>query len=65
MTQEQADKVFQSDLGCQLDVIYVTSDDKAFIRYEEALKHTKGELDNTLPLTDNSIIEFYPGIEEF
>lgn len=37
MTQEKANKIFATDLGRQLDVIYVTSDDKPFIRYEEAV----------------------------
>lgn len=61
MTQEKANEIFNSELGQQLDVIYVTSDDRAFIRHEEALKHTNGELDaNTLPLDDKSIVEWYP-----
>jgi len=34
MTQEKANKIFATELGQQLDVIYVTSDDQAFIRYE-------------------------------
>jgi hypothetical protein len=40
MTQEKANKIFATGLGQQLDVIYVTSDDVPFIRYEEALQHT-------------------------
>jgi len=40
MTQEEANKIFATELGQQLDVIYVTSDDIPFIRYEEAVLHT-------------------------
>lgn len=61
MTQEKANQIFKSDLGQQLDVIYVTSDDKPFVRYEEALKHANGELvANTKPLADKTITEWYP-----
>jgi hypothetical protein len=59
-TQEEANKIFDTDLGQQLDVIYVTSDNRVFIRYEEALLNTKGELDkDTKPLEDKFIQEFY------
>lgn len=37
MTQEKANKIFATELGQQLNVIYVTSDDQAFIRYEDAV----------------------------
>ena len=61
MTQEQADKIFSTGLGQQLMEIYVTSDDRAFVRWEEADKHRKGELDeNTQPLADQTIIEWVP-----
>lgn len=53
MTQEQANKIFDTDLGQQLDVIYVTSDNQPFIRLEEAQKHTE-------KLENKTIIEFYP-----
>ena len=53
MTQEEADKVFETDLGRQLEVIYVTSDNQPFIRYEEAASHAS-ELLNT------EITEWYP-----
>jgi len=44
-----------------LDVIYVTSDDQAFIRYEDAVLHTN-ELLNADPenFVDTSITEWYP-----
>lgn len=61
MTQEQANKIFDTDLGQQLDVIYVTSDDRVFIREEEAVKHVRGQLDeNSKPLENKTITEFYP-----
>ena len=61
MTQEKANKIFETELGQQLDAIYVTSDDRAFVRYEEALKHSNGELDeNTKPLADKKIQDWYP-----
>jgi hypothetical protein len=61
MTQEKANKIFATSLGEQLNVIYVTSDDRAFVRHEEAVKHANGELDpDTQPLADKTIIEWYP-----
>ena len=62
MTQEKANKIFEAELGQQLNVIYVTSDDKAFVRYGEALKHSNGELDPAFPnpLADKKIGEWYP-----
>lgn len=61
MTQEKANKIFATELGQQLNVIYVTCDDKPFIRYEEAVLHTN-ELLNADPenFVDTSIIEWYP-----
>ncbi len=61
MTQEKANKIFATELGQQLDVIYVTSDDQVFIRYEEAVLHTN-ELLNADPenFVDTSITEWYP-----
>lgn len=66
MTQEKANKIFATSLGEQLNVIYVTSDDRAFVRHEEAVKHTNGELDpNTQPLEDKTITEWYPEDDEY
>jgi hypothetical protein len=61
MTQEKANKIFATELGQQLNVIYVTSDDQSFIRYEEAVLHTN-ELLNADPknFVDTSITEWYP-----
>lgn len=61
MTQEKANKIFATELGQQLDVIYVTSDDQSFISYEEAVLHTN-ELLNADPenFVDTSITEWYP-----
>ena len=61
MNQEIANKYFASELGQQLDVIYATSDGRAFVRIEEAEKHAEGKLDeNTLPLSDKTITTWYP-----
>lgn len=61
MTQEKANKIFETELGKQLNVIYVTSDGQPFIRYEEALLHTN-ELLNADPenFVDTTITEWYP-----
>lgn len=60
MTQEKANKIFNSDLGQQLDVIYATSDDRVFIRHKEAVLHTEGKLDGRPPLEDKTITDWYP-----
>ena len=61
MTQEKANEIFFSELGQQLGVIYVTSDDKPFIRYDEALVHTNMLLNaNPETFIDTSITEWYP-----
>ena len=44
MTKEKVNEIFKTDIGIQLDVIYVTSDDKVFIRQSEALLHTNDML---------------------
>lgn len=60
MTQEKVNRIFETELGKQLDVIYVTSDDHAFIRYEEAALHTNNLL-NADPenFVDTLITEYY------
>jgi hypothetical protein len=60
MTQELANKIFNTSLGQQLDIIYVTSDDRAFIRRSEALQHITGELDGTKPLKNKTVVEWFP-----
>jgi hypothetical protein len=57
MTQEKANKIFQTEIGQQLDMVYVTSDDMPFIRYSEAVNHSK-------KLSDNSITEWWPEDKE-
>lgn len=59
MTQEKANKIFETELGQQLNVIYVTSDDQPFIRYEEALYHIK-EMEKIGVNIDNLITDWYP-----
>lgn len=53
MTQERIDTYFNSSLGQQCEELFSTSDDRVFIRIEEARSHT-GEL------TDKTIITWYP-----
>ena len=61
MNQQEADKIFNTGLGQQLDSFYCCSDNKVLIRYSEALKHVNGELDeNTKPLEDKTITEWFP-----
>lgn len=61
MTQEKANKIFETELGQQLNVIYVTSDDKSFIRYEEAVLHTNEMLNaNPENFVDTTITDWYP-----
>lgn len=59
MTQEKANKIFETELGHQLNVIYGTSDDQSFIRYEEALFHV-GEMKKININFDDLITEWYP-----
>ena len=49
MTQERANKIFETELGQQLLSIYVTSDDRVFIRYEEAQLNTHGKITEWYP----------------
>jgi len=58
MTQEQADAILAGDLGRQLESIYVTADDRAFIRAEEAVWHALGEDGTIPPLADPIVIEW-------
>ena len=61
MTQEKANKIFATELGQQLNVIYVTSDDHVFIRHEEGISHINDLLNsNTENFVDTTITEWYP-----
>jgi len=58
LTQEKLNNIFEQ--WPELNSIYSTSDDRLFIRYEEAILHTEGKLDeNTLPLNDKAITEWF------
>lgn len=60
MTQEQINKIFQGSLGQQCSELFTTSDDRVFIRHEEAELHTQGKLDpDTKPLDDQTIKVWY------
>jgi len=58
MTQEQANKIFATELGQQLNVIWVTPDDVSFIRFEEAIQHCLH-----LGLDKDKIADWYPEYE--
>lgn len=57
MTREKANEIFATELGQQLDVIYVTSDEKPFIRFGEAEYYAK-KRHNENPLFDDTIEEW-------
>ena len=62
MTQEKANRIFDSDLGQQLLSFYSTSDDRVFIRYEEAVQHTN-DMRNAVgdqQYVDTTITEWFP-----
>ena len=60
MTQEKVNEIFKTDIGIQLEVIYVTSDDKVFVRYKEALLHTNDMLNGDPEnFVDTKITEWY------
>lgn len=50
---------FSSSLGQQCNSLFATSDNRVFVRAEEAVAHIKGELDNTEPLKDRTITEWF------
>ena len=61
MTREKANEIFSTPLGQQLNVIYVTSDDRPFIRHQEAQSHTLEMLSgSTENFVDTTITEWYP-----
>lgn len=59
MTREKANKIFE-ELGQQLSVIYVTDDDRVFIRPEEAQTHINEMLDKPEIFMGDKIAEWYP-----
>ena len=60
MTQEEANKIFNTELGQQLLSIYVTSDDKPHIRYKEAMAHVNYMIDKEGFDFDDIITELFP-----
>lgn len=52
MTQGDANKIFEGDLGEQLLTFFSTSDDMLWVRHSEALLHAKD-------LEDKNIIEWF------
>jgi hypothetical protein len=60
MNQENANEIFKTEIGIQLEVIYVTSDEKVFIRRNEALLHTNDMLNGDPEnFVDTTITEWY------
>jgi len=62
MTQEKADLMFETPLGQQLLSFYCTSDDRVFIRYEEAANHTTDMINavGNQEYVDTTITEWFP-----
>ena len=62
MTQEKANKMFETGLGQQLLSFYCTSDDVAFIRREEAEMHTNDMINavGSQEYVDTTITEWFP-----
>lgn len=59
MTQEKANKIFESSLGVQIGSFYCTADDRVFIRYGEAVEHS-----DHFGLDINAIVEWFRDDEE-
>lgn len=58
--RDKINKIFNSELGQQVEVLYSTSDERVFLRHSEARLHTEGLLDeNTKPLDDKEIKHWY------
>ena len=60
MTQEKANKIFATELGQQLNEIFVTSDDIPFIRREEAENYCHDILEEGDDVTKYNITVWYP-----
>ena len=62
MTQEKANNIFETEIGQQLLSIYSTSDDRVFIRYEEAQMHTNIMINSvgSQEFIDTTITEWFP-----
>ena len=59
MTQELINKYFNSNIGRQVNCLYTTSNNKVFLRLEEANRWANGE-DGSEPLKDTNIMVWYP-----
>ncbi len=55
MDQDEANRIFETDLGRQLDIIYSTPDGRVFIREEEALNHIRDFINS-----GDGITEWFP-----
>lgn len=52
-------EAFSSELGQQCNSLFSTSDNRIFIRLQEAIAHSKGELSDGIALEDTSIYEWF------
>lgn len=59
MTQEKTNKIFATELGQQLNEIFVTSDDTLFIRREEAENYCHDILEEGDDVTKYNITVWY------
>lgn len=57
--EQLVEKAFSSELGRQCNSLFSTSDNRIFIRLQEAIAHSKGELSEGIPLEDTTIYEWY------
>ena len=64
MTQEKINRVFETPLGEQLTSVFVTSDDRVFIRWSEANDYVHGRLEESQPLADKTITEWFNDLDE-
>jgi len=60
MTQEKANKIFDTSLGQQLNEIFVTSDNTPFIRRSEAENYCHDILEEGDDVTKFNITTWYP-----
>ena len=62
MTQEKANKIFETELGQQLLSFYATSDDQVFIRHNESVTHTNDMINAVggQEYVDTEITEWFP-----
>ena len=63
MTQEEVNKIFETELGQQLNEIFVTFDDKPFIRRGEAENYCHDILEEGDNPSNFNITTWYPYVK--